>query len=85
MAKDSAQIRAQIEALRARLEEDIDEFGPVVARRLHRARRLAQVGAIAAIGLVVVLLLPVRKLKHRRQAHARGSRCSKCHGKLRRR
>jgi hypothetical protein len=85
MAKDPAQIRAQIEALRARIDEDIDELGPVVARRLHRARRLAQFGVVAGIGLVVVLLLPARKLKHRRHAHTRGGLCSKCHGKLRRR
>ena len=83
MAKDSAQIRAQIEAVRARLEDDIDELGPVVSRRLHRAKRLAQVGAVAGIGLVVVLLLPARK--HRRRAHKRAGCCSKCRGKLWRR
>lgn len=61
MAQDSAQIRAQIEAARARLEKDLDELGPVISRRLHRARRLVQTGAVAAIALIVRRHLPGRK------------------------
>lgn len=85
MAQDSAQIRAQIEAVRARLEENLDEFGPVVSRRLHRARRLAQIGAIAGTGLVVALILSIRKLGHRRRARPRGGLCSRCRATSRRR
>ena len=61
MAQDSAQIRAQIEVVRARLEEDLDEFGPVVSRRLHRARRLAQIGGLTTIALIARRFLPGRK------------------------
>jgi len=85
MAKESAQIRAQIESVRARLEENLDQFEPLVARRLHRGKRLAQVGAIAGIVLVVALIVPGSKLRHRRRAHTRGGYCSRCRGKLRRR
>ncbi len=83
MAQDPAQIRAQIEAVRARLEDDLDEVGPVVSRRLHRARRLAQVGAIAGVALVVVLLLPARRQK--RRARRREGCCSKRRAAFRRR
>jgi len=61
MAQDSAQIRAQIEAVRARLEADLDELTPVIARRLHRARRLAQIGALTTIALIARRFLPGRK------------------------
>jgi hypothetical protein len=84
MAQDSAQIRAQIEAARAQLENDIDEFGPVVSRRLNRARRLAQAGALAGFALIVRRLLG-RKHKHHQRGRARGGCCSKCRGKQRRR
>jgi len=66
------------------LEENLDQFEPIVARRLRRGKRLAQVGAIAGIVLVVALIVPGRKLKHRR-AQSRGGHCSRCRGKLRRR
>jgi hypothetical protein len=85
MAQSPAQIRTQIEAVRTRLEEDLDEFGPVVSRRLHRARRLAQVGTIAGIVLVALHFLPNRKPKRRRRGHARGDCSLKCCGKHRRR
>ncbi|MHB8059445.1 MAG: DUF3618 domain-containing protein [Gaiellaceae bacterium] len=61
MAQDPAQIRAQIEAVRARLEEDLDELGPVLSRRLHRARRTAQIGGLAVVALIARRLLPSRK------------------------
>jgi hypothetical protein len=61
MAQEPAQIRAQIEAVRARLEEDLDEIAPVISRRLHRARRLTQIGALAAVALIARRLLPGRK------------------------
>jgi hypothetical protein len=67
------------------LEEDLDELGPIISRRLQRARRLAQIGALAAIALIARRLLSGRKRKHRRREHARGSCCSKCRGKSRRR
>jgi hypothetical protein len=67
------------------LEEDIDELGPIISRRLRRARRLAQIGALAAIALIARRLLSGRKRKHRRREHARGGCCSKCRGKSRRR
>jgi hypothetical protein len=61
MAQDSAQIRAQIEAVRSRLEADLDELGPVFSRRLHRARRLAQIGTLAVFALIARRLLRGRK------------------------
>jgi len=85
MAQDAAQIRAQIEAVRARLDEELDELGPVVSRRLHRAKRLAQVGAIAGIVLIVAHFLPGRKHEHRRRGRVRAGCCSRCRGKKRRR
>jgi hypothetical protein len=47
------------------LEKDLDELGPVIARRLRRARRLAQTGTVAAIALIVRRHLPSRKREHR--------------------
>jgi hypothetical protein len=85
MAKDSAQIRAQIEATQARLEEDLDELGPVLARRLQRARRLAQISALGGFALITRRLLTRRKHEHRRRGRARKGCCSKCCGKKRRR
>ena len=85
MAQDSTQIRAQIDAVRARLEEDLDELVPVFSLRLHRARRTAQIGGLAVIALIARRLLPGRKRKHRRQESTRGGCCSKCRGKSRRR
>jgi len=84
MAQDSAQIRAQIEAVQARLEKDLDEFRPILSRRLRRARRLAQIGALSGIALIARRLLTGRKREHRRRGRARGGCCSKCRGKLRR-
>ena len=85
MAKDSAQIRAQIEAVQARLEEDLDELGPVLARRLQRARRLARIAALTGSALIARRLLTGRKHEHRRRGRAHGGCCSKCCGKKRRR
>jgi hypothetical protein len=51
--------------VRARLEKDLDELGPVISRRLRRARRLAQTGAVAAIALIVRRHLPGRKRERR--------------------
>ena len=85
MAKDSAQIRAQIEAVQARLEEDLDELGPVLARRLQRARHLAQITALAGIALIARRLLTRQKREHRRRGRARRGCCSNCCGKKRRR
>jgi hypothetical protein len=84
MAQDSAQIRAEIEAVRARLEKDLDELGPVISRRLHRARRLAQIGALAGVALIARRLLG-RKGEHRRRERTQGGCCSRCRGKSRRR
>lgn len=84
MAQDSAQIRAEIEAVRARLEKDLDELGPVISRRLHRARRLAQIGALAGVALIARRLLG-RKGEHRRQGSTQGGCCSRCRRKSRRR
>jgi len=70
MAQSPAQVRAQIEAVRARLDEQLDELQPIVAQRLHRARRQAQVGAIGAVALIAVLLLPVRRRRRRKRAQA---------------
>ena len=61
MAQDSAQIRAQIEAVRARLEADLDELAPIISRRLHRARRLAEIGGLTTIALIARRLLPSRR------------------------
>lgn len=85
MAQSPAQIRAQIEIVRARLGDELDELAPVVLRRLHRARRLAQAGAFAGIGLIVRRLLAGRKHEHQGRARKRAGCCSKCRGKLRRR
>jgi hypothetical protein len=85
MAKDSAQIRAQIEDVQVRLEEDLDEFGPILSRRLRRARRLAQIGSFAGIALITRRLLTGRKREHRHRGRARGGRCPKCRGMHRRR
>jgi hypothetical protein len=85
MAQDPAQICAQIEAVRARLERELDELGPVVSRRLRRARRALQVGTVAGIILIARHFRSGRKSKHRRRGRARGGCCSKCHGKHRRR
>jgi hypothetical protein len=85
MAQDPAQIRAQIEAVRARLEEDLDQFEPVVARRLRRARRVGQAGGLAGIALIVRRLLRGRKREQRGRARKRAGCCAKCHGKHRRR
>lgn len=85
MAQDSTQIRAQIDAVKARLEEDLDEFGPVFTRRLQRARRTAQIGGLAVVALIVRRFLPGRKRKDRRQELTRGGCCSKRRGKSRRR
>ena len=85
MAKDSAQIRAQIEAAQARLEEDLDELGPVLSRRLQRARRLTQIAALGGFALIARRLLTRRKHEHRRRGRARKGCCSRCCGKKRRR
>ena len=85
MAKDSAQIRAQIEAVQARLEKDLDELGPVLSRRLQRARRLAQIAALSGFALIARRLLTRQKHEHRRRGRARGGCCSSCCGKKRRR
>ncbi len=74
MAESATQIRAQIEAARARLEEDLEQLGPLVSRRLQRARRLAVIGALAA---AAVLLLPILRLTLRHRARARAGRRSK--------
>ena len=85
MAQSPAQIRAQIETVRARLEEELDELGPVIARRLQRARRLTKAGALAGTILTVRRLLTGGKRKHRGRARKQASCCAKCHGKHRRR
>ena len=85
MAQSPAEIRAQIETVRARLEEELDELGPVIARRLQRARRLTKAGALAGTILTVRRLLTGGKRKHRGRARKQASCCAKCHGKHRRR
>jgi len=85
MAQSPTQIRAQIETVRTRLEEELDEFGPVIARRLQRARRLTKAGALAGTILTVRRLLTGGKRKHRGRARKQASCCAKCHGKHRRR
>ena len=85
MAQSPAQIRAQIDTVRARLEEELDELGPVIARRLQRARRLTKAGALAGTILTVRRLLTGGKRKHRGRARKQASCCAKCHGKHRRR
>ena len=85
MAQSPAEIRAQIETVRARLEEELDELGPVIARRLQRARRLTKAGALAGTILTVRRLLTGGKRKHRGRARKQSSCCAKCHGKHRRR
>lgn len=85
MAQSPAQIRAQIETVRARLEEELDELGPLIARRLKRARRLAKAGALAGTILSVRRLLTGGKRKHRGRARKQSGCCTKCHGKHRRR
>ena len=85
MAQSPAQIRAQIETVRASLEEELDELGPVVARRLQRARRLGQAGGLAGIALIVRRLLTGRKRGQRGRAAKHSGCCAKCHGKHRRR
>lgn len=77
MAKDAAQIRAQIGDVRARLEEDLDKFEPIVSRRLHRARRFVQVVTIVLIGLAGARIL--HRHGRGRPVHAGKNRCAKCH------
>jgi len=85
MAQSPAQIRAQIETVRGRLEEELDELGPLIARRLKRARRLAKAGALAGTILSVRRLLTGGKRGHRGRARKQAGCCAKCHGKHRRR
>ncbi len=77
MAKSPAQIRAQIETVRARMEEELDELGPVVARRLQRARRLAKAGALAGTILTVRRLLTGGKRKHRGRERKQAGCCAR--------
>jgi chorismate mutase len=85
MAQNPAQIRAQIETVRARLEEELDELGPLIARRLQRARRVAKAGALAGTILTARRLLTGGRRKHRDRARKQASCCAKFHGKRRRR
>ena len=85
MAQSPAQIRAQIETVRTRLEEELDELGPLIARRVKRARRLAKAGALAGTILSVRRLLTGGKRKHLGRARKQAGCCTKCHGKHRRR
>lgn len=85
MAQSPAQIRAQIDTVRARLEEELDELGPVIARRLNRARRLAKAGALAGTILSARRLLTGGKRKQRGRAAKRSGCFAKRHGKHRHR
>lgn len=85
MAQSPAEIRAQIETVRARLEEELDELGPLVARRLKQARRLAKAGALAGTILSVRRLLTGGKRKHQGRAQKHSGCCAKRRGKSRRR
>jgi hypothetical protein len=85
MAQSPAQIRAQIETVRARLEEELDEIEPIVARRLQRARRLTKAGALAGTVLAARRLLTGGKRKQRDRARKQAGCCRKCRGKHRRR
>ena len=72
MAKDTAQLRAQIEDARARLADDLDRFGPVATQRLRQARRrVTVVGSVAGIGIALVVLAPILTLKLRRHRGVR--------------
>jgi chorismate mutase len=83
MAQNPAQIRAQIETVRARLEEELDELGPLIARRLRRARRVAKAGALAGTVLTARRLLTGGKRGQRDRARKQAGCCAKFHRKHR--
>ena len=69
MAKNTAEVRERIEAVRSMLEDDLDRIGPVASQRMHRARRrLVEIGAVIGAGLALVLVFPILKVTRRRHA-----------------
>lgn len=72
MAKETAQIRAQIEEARARVADDLERFGPMASQRLQQARhRVTMVGSVAGIAIAVFVLAPVLTIKLRKHRGAR--------------
>jgi hypothetical protein len=85
MAEDPAQIRDQINAVRLRLEHDLERLQPIVLRRLSRAKRLGELAAVAVLTLAVMRLLVVLKPALRRRSRTRRGRCPGLGALLRRR
>jgi hypothetical protein len=85
MAQNQAEIRAQIDAVRHRLETDLERLQPIVSRRLGRVRHLAELAAAAMLTIAVARLILVIGPGLRRRTRKKAGFWARIESALRRR